>query len=384
MSSNDRAATRLATRLLFLVAGFGYSCWAPLVPFVKTRLGIGDHILGLLVLCIGCGSIVAMVATGMLAARFGSRPVIVASGFGFAFALALLPVSNTVVTLGFALALFGAMLGALDVSMNLHAVEVERAAGTSMMSGFHAHFSIGGFAGAACMTFLLSRNLGTVPATFVCCAPMLAAMAFTTPRLLNTRGSKDGPLFAVPRGIVLLIAVLAAITFLVEGALLDWSALLITESGLVPVAQGGLGYMLFSVAMTAGRLGGDAISARIGDRTTLAAGGALGLAGFVVLLTASSAPVAMLGFVLIGLGCSNIVPVFFRRAAAQTMMPPGLAIAAISTTAYAGILAGPAGIGFLAKATGLHTAFWLLAVLLALVPLCAHVVTAQRAAFNHS
>lgn len=376
MLSADRSSTRLATRLLFLVAGFGYSCWAPLVPFVKHQLGIADHILGMLFLCIGCGSIAAMAVTGVLAARFGSKPIILGSGFGFAFALALLAVSDTVFTLGLALAVFGATLGALDVAMNLHAVDVERAAGKPLMSGFHAHFSIGGFAGSAFMTFLLSKHFGTVPSTFLCSILMIAAMAGAAPRLLNGHASKDGPLFALPRGTVLVIAVLATITFLVEGALLDWSALLITENGMVPVAQGGMGYIVFSIAMTVCRLAGDAISARFGDRNTLIAGGMIALAGFVVLLTAPGAAFALVGFALIGVGCSNIVPVFFRRASAQTSMPPGLAIAAISTTAYAGILAGPAGIGFVARATGLHTAFWMLAGLLALVPVCANLVAA--------
>lgn len=374
----DRPATRLATRLLFFVAGFGYSCWAPLVPFVKIRLGIGDDILGMLLLCIGAGSIVAMAVTGALAARFGGKTIIIGSGFGFALALALVAVSNTTFTLGLALAAFGATLGALDVTMNLHGAEVERAAGTPMMSGFHAHFSIGGFAGSAFMTFLLSKHLGIVPGGFIASAVMIAAMAVITPRLLDGRASKEGPLFALPRGTVLVIAFLAAITFLVEGALLDWGALLITENALVPVDRGGMGYMVFSIAMTVCRLAGDAVSARYGDRNTLVWGGVIALAGFVTLLFAPAAGFALVGFALVGVGCSNIVPVFFRRASAQASMPPGLAIAAVSTTAYAGILAGPAAIGFVAKAAGLHTAFWMLAGLLALVPVCARLVTSNR------
>ncbi len=379
MLTADRPSARLATRLLFLIAGFGYSCWAPLVPYAKSQLAIDDHVLGLLFLCIGCGSIVAMVLTGMLTTRFGSKPILMASGFGFALSISLLPLCDTVFTLGIALALFGATLGSLDVAMNMQGAEVEQAAGKPLMSGFHAHFSIGGFAGSAFMTFLLSNGIATGPATLVCSALMLVTMVIATPRLLNGKGSKDGPLFVLPRGIVLLIAILASITFLAEGALLDWSALLITEGGLLPVAQGGLGYMFFSIAMTAGRLAGDAISLRFGDRDTLLWGGVVALGGFAVLLTASGAAVAMAGFVLIGLGCSNIVPVFFRRAGTQTLMPSGLAIAAISTTAYAGILLGPAAIGFIANATSLHAAFWIVAGLLALVPCCANLLAGKRA-----
>jgi predicted MFS family arabinose efflux permease len=376
--SIDHPASRLATRLLFLTAGFGYSCWAPLVPFTKAQLGIDEHVLGLMLLCIGVGSIAAMVIIAPLTVRFGSKPIIVGSGFGFAASLAMLPLADTIFMLGLNLAVFGATLGALDVAMNLHAVEVERAAEKPLMSGFHALFSIGGFAGSAFMTFLLSENLEMLSSTLLCASLMVVAMTVATPRLLNGSERRDGPMFVIPRGLVLVIAAFACITFLVEGALLDWSALLITQNGLFPVVQGGSGYIFFSVAMTIGRLTGDSISSRVGDHKTILWGGIIALAGFIVLLTASAGAVALLGFVLIGLGCSNIVPVLFRRAAAQKAMPPALAVAAISTTGYAGVLAGPAAIGFVAKSVGLPAAFWMLAGLLAFVPFFANVVTANR------
>jgi predicted MFS family arabinose efflux permease len=376
--SSDRPATRLATRLAFLVAGFGVACWAPLVPFAKQRLGVDDGILGTLLLCIGMGSVIAMLATGTLSARYGSKPIIVAGGIGLAVILPLLTVVSTPLALGATLLAFGAALGSLDVAMNVHAVEVERAAGQPLMSGFHALFSVGGFAGSTFMTFLLSMRIGTFASTLLCAALMMAAILVARPRLIQAAGAADGPLFVTPRGIVLVIAALTAITFLAEGALLDWSALLITDKGLVTATQGGLGYMLFSIAMTAGRLGGDRVTARVGDRSTMFWGGLLAIAGFVTLLSAPIAALAMTGFLLIGLGASNIVPVLFRRAGAQKVMPPALAVAAISITGYAGNLVGPAGMGFVARDTGLPSAFWILAALLCIVPCCARLVTASR------
>src|SRR4051794_22301682 len=135
MSSADRPATRLATRLAFLVAGFGVACWAPLIPFAKQRLMVNEGVLGLLLLCLGVGSILAMTLTGVVNARYGSRPMILAGSLGLSIILPLLSLARTPLELGLLLFVFGASLGSLDVAMNIHAVEVERASGRSLMSG---------------------------------------------------------------------------------------------------------------------------------------------------------------------------------------------------------------------------------------------------------
>jgi predicted MFS family arabinose efflux permease len=377
-SSADNSPARIATRLAFLVAGFGVSCWAPLVPYAKDRLAVDERVLGVLLLCLGIGSLVAMFFTGMLSSRFGTRPVVVVSGLGLAVVLPWLAIASTPFTLGLALLLFGATLGSLDVAMNIHAVEVERDAGRPLLSGFHALYSLGGFAGAAFITLLLSSGLGPLQCVLIGSALMLLAICVAWPRLLRTRAAEGEPHFALPRGVVLVIAALAAITFLAEGSLLDWSALLITGNGLVHVEQGGIGYMLFSIAMTLARFTGDALTARIGDRSIMVWGSLVAIAGFIVLLLAPTMPVAVAGFILIGLGAANVVPVLFRLAGSQKVMPGGLAIAAITTMGYAGILLGPAAIGFVAGHVGLAMAFWMIPALLCLVPLCAGLLAPRR------
>jgi predicted MFS family arabinose efflux permease len=367
--SADRAETRLATRLSFLVAGFAIACWAPLVPYAKERLGVDDAGLGLLLLCLGIGSVVAMPITGVLSSRLGARPIIVASGIGLALLLPILAVAATPLTLGLALLGFGASIGSIDIAINVHAVEVERASSRPLMSGFHAMFSVGGFAGASAMTFLLSVRVDALLSAVMGSALLAIAIAVAWPRLLKGSSDAQGPLLVRPRGGVLLLAALAAITFLVEGAMLDWSALLLIDTNLVTPAYGGLGYTMFAIAMTLGRIVGDRIVALVGDQGTLRWGGLIAVAGLVVLLLAPAPAVALAGFLLIGFGASNIVPVLFRQAGSQRAMPAGLAVAAITTVGYAGILTGPAAIGFVAHAAGLPLAFWLLAALLGLVPL---------------
>lgn len=383
MTSSDSPASRLATRLAFWVAGFGVATWAPLVPFAKQRLQVDDGTLGLLLLCLGIGSVAAMSRTGPLCARHGSKPVIVAGGVGMILLLPLLSVVSTTWLMALTLLGFGAALGSLDVAMNVHAVEVERDAGRPMMSGFHALFSVGGFAGAGLVTLMLSQAVSPLAATLICASLMAAAMIVTAPRLLvraaaAPAASTEG-LLALPRGPVVLLSALAAVTFLVEGALLDWSALLLMDTGLTSAERAGLGYALFAVAMTVGRFGGDAVTTRFGDRVVVFWGGLTVLLGFALLLLVRQVGVALAGFVLIGLGASNVVPVLFRQAGSQQAMPAALAISAVTTVGYAGYLLGPAVLGFVSRQAGLPAAFWMLAGLMVLVPLLARSATTTPA-----
>ncbi|MBL6081130.1 MFS transporter [Belnapia sp. T18] len=367
-STIDTGRTRLATRLTFFAAGFAMACWAPVVPFAKANVGVSDGQLGLLLLCIGAGSIIAMPVTGWVSAQFGGKPMILAGGFGLVALLPVLAVVGDPFLLAATLLGFGASLGAIDVAMNVHAVEVEKAAEGPLMSGFHAMFSLGGFAGAGGITLLLSNGVSPLPGVLCGSAIVLAAILVAWPRLLTVQGGSP-PAFVAPRGIVLLLAALAAVSFLVEGAILDWSALLLLGRDLVDPAQSGLGYTLFSIAMTIGRLTGDRVVRALGNRQTLLWGGLLTVAGFFLLL-AMEGMAALAGFGLIGLGTANIVPVLFSQAGRQAGMPAGLAVAAVTTIGYAGVLAGPAVIGFVSHVSSLSIAFWLLAGLMALVPLC--------------
>lgn len=135
--------------------------------------------------------------------------------------------------------------------------------------------------------------------------------------------------------------------------------------------------MLFAAAMTVGRLTGDAVVARLGGGRVLFFGGCTTVLGIALLLTAPIPVIALSGFVLIGLGASNLVPVLFSMAGRQTSMPPQLAVAAVTTVGYAGILIGPALLGFLAHQFNLIVAFALIGALMAIIPATSWRVTAR-------
>ena len=358
---------QMSTRIAYLIAGVGIAAWAPLVPYAKVRANLDEGTLGLLLLCLGVGSILAMPISGALAARFGCRRVLSGGTILICLALPLLATMTTLPWLVAALFVFGAGLGTVDSTVNLQAVIVERASGKTMMSGFHGMFSLGGIIGAAGVSALLGMGLSPLGATLVVNALLLVALFKAAPHLLPYGSESSGPAFAIPHGVVLFIGILCFIVFLAEGAELDWSAVFLTTERGVETAYAGLGYAAFALTMTVGRLTGDSVVRRLGARRVIIYGGATAAAGFLLATLAPMWQAALLGYGLVGAGCSNIVPVLYTAVGKQTLMPEAIAVPAITTIGYAGILAGPALIGFVAHGSSLSIAFGLIALSLVAV-----------------
>lgn len=358
---------QMSTRIAFFIAGLGIAAWAPLVPYAKARAGLDEGTLGLLLLCLGVGSILAMPLAGVLATRFGCRRVATGGTLLICAALPLLATVSSIPALVATLFMFGAGLGTVDSTVNLQAVIVERASGKNMMSGFHGLFSLGGIVGAAGVSALLGLGLSPLGAMLVVVAMLIAAMFKAVPHMLPYGSESSGPAFAVPHGIVLFIGGMCFIVFLTEGAALDWSAVFLTQERGIDTAYAGLGYAAFALTMTAGRLTGDRIVRQLGATRVILFGGLMAAAGLFLATFAPGWQAALLGYALVGAGCSNIVPVLYTAVGKQTVMPQSIAVPAITTLGYAGILAGPAVIGFVAHGSSLSFAFGLMAVLLVAV-----------------
>jgi predicted MFS family arabinose efflux permease len=360
---------RRSTRAVFFIAGFALAAWAPLVPFAQARLAVNDAQLGLLLLCLGAGSLIVMPLSGALAARFGCRRPVWVGSLCACAALPLLATLDSPAALALALLLFGAGVGVTDVVVNIQAVIVEKAAGQALMSRFHGYFSVGGILGSASVGGLLWAGASPLIAALAADLVILVLLA-TFGRHLLPYGSEDDrglALFVLPRGVVLVIGFLCFITYVTEGSILDWGAIFLTSARQVDPSRSGLGYAVFACAMTLGRFGGDRIKQAIGGRAILFFGGLLSAAGFVLAVSVPSWQATLAGFWMVGLGASNIVPVFYSALGQQRVMPANLAVAAVTTVGYLGILAGPALIGLTAHATSLSTAFLCVAALLLLV-----------------
>ena len=357
----DREAN--ATRAFFFIGGFGSASWAPLVPVLRERLAIGDDVLGLLLLCIGIGSLATMPLSGALSARLGCRRVLVAAGVLYAGVLLSVCLVNDFWIAVPIIFVFGALMGCIDVVINVAAVIVEKGLGRRIMSGMHAFWSMGGFVGAGLYgVWVVILGLTAFQSTAIASLLIFVLTVFFG-RHLIPYGGGGGSLIAIPRGIVVFVGITALIAFLSEGAVMDWSGVYLTTVRGMDLSLAGVGFSVFSGAMLLMRFLGDRVVLRIGQCPVAVGGALLTFVGILLIMFAPVGSLLYLGFFAIGIGSANIVPVFFSLMGRQTVMPIGTAVSAVSTMGYLGILAGPAAIGFVSSATNLMTAFGMLAAL---------------------
>ena len=368
------SAQRLATAAVFLALGTGIGAWAASIPGIKLGLGLHDADLGVALLSMAGGALAGMPLAGWLGHRFAPRRAATATGAGFALAL-LLPgaagAAGGLPGLIIAAAVLGLFAGCVDVLMNAQAALIERRWGAAIMSSFHAGYSAGGLLGAAGGGLLLGAGLppgavlaaaSALVAALVLGAGLVADLPADAVHLPaeaalghQPRPSAGGG-FVWPARAILGIGALACLAFMIEGAIADWSGLfLITVAGASP-ALGAAGFAAFSVTMAAGRLAGDRLVRALGGRRVMQAGAGLAVAGFALALGLAAPLAGAIGFGLVGLGLSNVVPVLFSAAGRAHPAAPSVGVALASGLGYAGMVGGPPLIGFAADAVGLRLA----------------------------
>lgn len=353
----------MATRGAFFIAGFTLATWAPLIPLARDRMMADNGTMGLVLLAFGLGSLLMMPLSGMLAARFGCHIIfIIAAGLVLA-TLPALVLNDEPLFLATFLFIFGAGIGAMDVVANIHAVQVEKLAERPIMSGFHALFSIGGIAGSGIVSLLLSYALTPLLTISLLVTCVLLLLIPVGKHLLREPEPNDALLFALPKGIVILLGILCFIVYIMEGAMLDWSGILLTSENYVAVQNAGIGYIFFACAMTAGRMSGDWLIKAFGRFKVFLFGSLIATIGYICAIVGGHLMIVLVGFFLIGCGLSNLAPILFTAAGQQQKMPGFLAVAAVSSIGYSGILLGPALIGGLAHLYSLTGAFILITIL---------------------
>ncbi|RZF55864.1 MFS transporter [Acinetobacter halotolerans] len=367
------SAQRLSTRISFFSLGFATAAWAPLIPFAQQRLNFNHADFGLLLLCSGLGAMIAMPATGKIVQLIGCRVPIGIALLLLALLLPSLSLWNMPLMMAVSLFLFGSAAGSLGVALNIQAVVVEKNSLKSLMSGFHGMCSLGGLAGVltitALLTFKISPFLSAIVISVLLMFIALLAVPLSLKEIENTESEKTSVdkmtiRQRLPKPLIILIGFVCFIIFMTEGAAMDWSGIYLTQEYGVNTAFAGLAYTFFAIAMTIGRFSGHALIQYFGEKKLLAYSAIFSTVGLSLVSVASHWWLVLIGYTMVGAGCSNIVPIMFSRAGRQTLMSKTAALSCVSTLAYTGILVGPAFIGMIGELIGLSTVFMGLSALL--------------------
>lgn len=385
-SDTTTRTQRAATVAAFVSHGLLFASWTAHIPQVKEHVGLTDGALGLALLGAPAGSVVAMLIVARILPELGSKRMVQISLVGYSLAGPLAGVAGTLPALFAALFAWGAFQGTLDVSMNTQAVTVERAAGRPLMSGFHACWSIGAFAGAGIGALGVAAGLSLTRQLLLLAVPVLLTSGWLTTRMLadpaapashgqqgpgHSKASGDGHP-ATPVAIrfwrpVLILGAIAFASMLCEGASADWASVYLRGSIHVGAAAAGLGYTGFALMMVIVRLSGNCLLRRFRRERILPALAFVATAGFTAGLLADSSAAIIAGFGSLGMGLALVIPTVNSAAGRLPGISPGTAIAMVSAWGWAGFVFGPPIIGQIASATSLTVALGVLPLLTACI-----------------
>jgi len=391
---------RAATVAAFVSHGLLFASWTAHIPQVKDHIGLTDGSLGLALLGAPVGSVAAMLIVARVLPKAGSKRMVQISLLGYCLAGPLVGLAGSLPALFAALFAWGAFQGTLDVSMNTQAVTVERAAGRPLMSGFHACWSIGAFAGAGVGALGVAAGLSLTRQLLLLAVPVLAITGWLTRRMLAdpapARQDQQAPPhpsrqtgmagrsnpasgFAIRLSRpVLILGAIAFASMLCEGASADWASVYLRGSLHIGAAAAGLGYTGFALAMVVVRLSGNRLLGKFRRERLLPALAVVATAGFTAGLVADRSAAVIAGFGCLGIGLALVIPTVNSAAGRLPGISPGTAIAMVSAWGWAGFVFGPPIIGQLASATSLTVALGVLPVLTA----CIAAATARARALH--
>jgi MFS family permease len=370
-------SARVAVSVVFAIHGAVQGTFATRIPWIADRLDAGPGALGLALIAPALGAVTTMPLVAKLSHRFRNRATLRVLLVAWCTALILPALAPNLPLLFAALLVFGATSGMADVAMNAQAVVVEQRYGRSIMSGLHGLWSAGGLVASGMGALAASANIDA-RLHFTVMALLLAVVGwFACARLLDVASpGEQAPAFALPSRAVLLVGLIGFCAVFAEIGGADWCAVYLRSVTGADPGVAATAFTAFAFAMTGARLLGDQVIRRLGAVSSVRLGGLIATVGALLVLLARAPIPAIVGFGLIGLGVSVVVPLAFT-AAGNIGPNPAQAIAGIATIAYGSGLAAPGAIGGIAHLSSLSVSFAVVAVLLVVMTLGAGVLRPQ-------
>ncbi|WP_436761464.1 MFS transporter [Streptosporangium sp. V21-05] len=367
---------RVALSLFFGLAGVLNALWVATLPAVDERLELGPGRIGTLLLLLAVGALVTMPLAGRSADRWGSRRLLRVATPLCAFVLAGVALAPSYGVLAVAVLPLGAATGAVNIALNVHGVEVERALGKPVMGSLHGVWSLGGVIGGALIAAALAAGVDvrmlmvSVAVTVIVVSLVPGPFLLTAP--VPVTKEAGGPV-VLSVGMIAFMGSVVFAAYLSEATATDWAAVHARWELAAEPATASVIYTAFAAAMTVTRFLGDPLRARLGPARTMRLAGSVATAGYALVLVsplAGSGAVAcaIAGWSLVGAGMATVVPVIFSTVGAMATRP-GRALSAVTTISFGGALTGPAVIGYVAEVASLSAALLVPAVFTVFVAL---------------
>ena len=358
---------RFAVSSFFFFMGFAFSSWASRIPDIKNMLHLSEAGLGGVLFALPIGQLCSMMLSGYLVGRFGSKNTLTISALLYLIALMGLGLVSQVWQLTIGLFFFGMSGNLCGISINTQGVGVERLYRRSIMASFHGLWSLAGFTGGLLSTLMVANNIA--PFSHFCIVAGISFLLIITmrnwvlPRDARRDKKKDGPFFVKPDKYIITLGMVVFGSMICEGAMFDWSGVYFEKVIHPPKELVRMGYIAFMFTMTGGRFMADWLVTRFGITRILRFSGITITTGLLVSVIFPYLITATLGFLLVGIGTSSVVPLCYSLAGKSKTMHPSLAIATTSSIGFLGFLIGPPIIGFIAQASSLRWSFALISFL---------------------
>ncbi|KQX66098.1 MFS transporter [Angustibacter sp. Root456] len=371
MTSPEVSRARAAVLAVFLLNGLVFAAWVSRIPSTRDRLGLEPAEVGLVLLAVSLGAVLALPSTGAVVQRVGAATTVRAGAVVCTVGLALAGIADRVPLLVVGLFLMGFGSGSWDVAMNVEGAEVERRLDRHVMPHFHASWSVGSVVGSLAGALLVYLHVATVVHLVVVAAVVLVLAQVGCTWFLPAGSAheqeatpRESALSAWREPRVLAIGLLVLTFAFTEGTANDWLSLAVIDGFDVRPALGVLTFGFFVTAMTIGRVAGTKLLDRYGTVRVLRATALAAVVGLLLVVLGPNLPVAMVGAVIWGLGASLGFPVGMS-AAADDPARAAVRVSVVASIGYTAFLAGPPAVGFLAQHVGVRDSLWLvLAVLL--------------------
>ncbi len=349
-----------ATRLQFAALGLFGGAWGVHIPSVKAQYDLGEMALSLVLVSGAVGAVGSLFFAGRVIARLGARGAATVAALVMGALLAGVLHWPALIWLLLSNVLFGACMSLFDVAINTEGSALEAVGGRAIMGNLHGNFSLGGMLGAAFTGALIRADIAApwqlagIGAGFALWVNLAARAMLTVHPEANS--SEPRAHFVWPRGVLLVIGLLAFAGMTAEGAMYDWCVLYLKQEVHMTQDHAALGYAAFSGAMALMRFTGDALRMRYAERSILRVGGLTTAFAMAVVLLSGVPWIAIAGYALVGAGLAQVVPILYNAATRVPGNSRAAAIASISSIGYAGFMIGPPLIGGIAQVLSLTAA----------------------------